>query len=145
MLEIIKELIVIDIKIDHKIVKMHAGIDFSAPRGTHIQATGDGTVIKVEKKRTGYGLHVVIDHGYGYQTLYGHMSKVDVKVGQKVKKGQTIGRVGSTGTSTAPHCHYEVHYKGKAVNPIDYVLDGLTPEEYAELVKLAEIQNQSFD
>lgn len=129
----------------HKIVKMHAGIDFSAPRGTHIQATGDGTVIKVEKKRTGYGLHVVIDHGYGYQTLYGHMSKVDVKVGQKVKKGQTIGRVGSTGTSTAPHCHYEVHYKGKAVNPIDYVLDGLTPEEYAELVKLAEIQNQSFD
>lgn len=129
----------------HKIVKMHAGIDFSAPRGTHIQATGDGTVVKVLKKKTGYGLHVVIDHGYGYQTLYGHMSKVDVKVGQKVKKGQTIGRVGSTGTSTAPHCHYEVHYKGKAVNPIDYVLDGLTPEEYAELVKLAEIQNQSFD
>ncbi len=129
----------------HKIVKMHTGIDFSAPRGTHIQATGDGTVIKVERKRNGYGLHVVIDHGYGYQTLYGHMSSVDVKVGQKVKKGQTIGKVGSTGTSTAPHCHYEVHYKGKPVNPIDYVMDGLTPQEYAELVKLAETQNQSFD
>lgn len=129
----------------HKIVKMHAGIDFSAPRGTPIQATGDGIVVKVEHKKYGYGLHVIIDHGYGYKTLYGHMSKVEVKVGQKVKKGQTIGRVGSSGTSTAPHCHYEVHYKGKPVNPIDYVLDGLTPAQYAELVKLAEIQNQSFD
>jgi hypothetical protein len=129
----------------HKIVKMHAGIDFSAPQGTAIQATGDGVVVDVDNKRSGYGLHVIIDHGYGYQTLYGHMSGIVVKKGQKIKKGQLIGKVGSTGTSTAPHCHYEVHYKGKPVNPIDYVLDGLTPLEYQELVRLAETENQSFD
>ena len=128
----------------HKIRKMHQGIDFSAPRGTAIQATGDGVVEAVKYKKSGYGIHVIIDHGYGYKTLYGHMSKVDVQTGQKIKKGQKIGSVGSTGTSTAPHCHYEVHYKGKAVNPIDYVLDGLTPKEYQELVRLAELDNQSF-
>lgn len=129
----------------HKIMKMHAGIDFSAPHGTPIQATGDGVVSDVDNKRGGYGLHVVIDHGYGYKTLYGHMSAVDVRVGQKIKKGQQIGKIGSTGTSTAPHCHYEVHYKGKPVNPIDFVLDGLSPKQYAELVRLAELDNQSFD
>ena len=129
----------------HKIRKMHAGIDFSAPQGTHIQATGDGKVIKVEYSKSGYGLHVVVDHGYGYQTLYGHMSNADVKVGQLIKKGQVLGKVGSTGTSTAPHCHYEVHYKGNPVNPIDYVLDGLSPKEYQELVRMAELDNQSFD
>ncbi|RMF20801.1 MAG: M23 family metallopeptidase [Bacteroidetes bacterium] len=129
----------------YKVRKMHTGIDFTAPRGTPIQATGDGVVVKVERKRTGYGNHVVIDHGYGYKTLYGHMQRIDVKVGQRVKKGQQIGVVGSTGTSTAPHCHYEVHYKGKKVNPIHYVMDGLTPEEYAELVRMAEVANQSFD
>ena len=125
----------------HKIRKMHAGIDFSAPQGTHIQATGDGKVIKVEYSKSGYGLHVVVDH----QTLYGHMSNADVKVGQLIKKGQVLGKVGSTGTSTAPHCHYEVHYKGNPVNPIDYVLDGLSPKEYQELVRMAELDNQSFD
>ncbi len=130
----------------YKIRKMHAGIDFSAKSGTPIQATGDGKVIKVKNSgRRSYGLHVIIDHGYGYQTLYGHMSSADVKVGQVVKKGQEIGKVGSTGASTAPHCHYEVHYKGKAINPIDYVLDGLSPKEYQELVRLAELENQSFD
>jgi murein DD-endopeptidase MepM/ murein hydrolase activator NlpD len=129
----------------HKVRKMHTGMDFTAPRGTPIQATGDGVVKEVENKRSGYGTHVVIDHGYGFQTLYGHMSKVDVKVGQKVKKGQKIGAVGSTGTSTAPHCHYEVILKGKKVNPIHYCMDGLTPEEYQELVNAAAETNQSFD
>ncbi len=129
----------------HKIIRMHTGIDFSAPKGTPIQATGDGVVVEVENKRSGYGLHVVINHGFGYKTLYGHMATVSVKVGQKVKKGFQIGTVGSSGTSTAPHCHYEVHYKGKAVNPIDFVLDGLSPNEYDELVRLSEIDNQSFD
>jgi murein DD-endopeptidase MepM/ murein hydrolase activator NlpD len=130
----------------YKIRKMHAGIDFSAKTGTPIQSTGDGKVVKVQNSgRRGYGIHVVIDHGYGYETLYGHMSKADVKKGDVVKKGQVIGKVGSTGTSTAPHCHYEVRYRGKAVNPIDYVLDGLSPKEYQELVRLAELDNQSFD
>jgi murein DD-endopeptidase MepM/ murein hydrolase activator NlpD len=129
----------------HKVRKMHAGIDFSAPKGTSIQATGNGKVIKVERKSTGYGVAVTIDHGYGYQTLYGHMWKVNVEVGEKVVKGQKIGEVGSTGTSTAPHCHYEVIYKGKKVNPIHYCMDGLTPEEYAEMAEAAERLNQSFD
>ncbi len=129
----------------YKVRKLHTGIDFSAPRGTPIQATGDGVVVAVKHSNRGYGKHVIIDHGYGYKTLYGHMSRIDVKVGQKVKKGQQIGLIGSTGTSTAPHCHYEVWYKGKKVNPIDYVMDGLTPEEYAELVRQASKANQSFD
>lgn len=129
----------------YKVRKMHTGIDFTAPRGTPIQATGNGVVERMEKRSTGYGFNVVIDHGYGYKTLYAHMSRIDVKEGQQVKRGQQIGVVGSTGTSTAPHCHYEVIYKGKKVNPINYVLDGLSPKEYQELVKAAERVNQSMD
>ncbi len=127
-----------------KVPKMHAGIDFTAPKGTPIQATGAGRVIKAERG-SGYGYHVIIDHGYGYQTLYAHMSRIDVKVGEKVVRGQQIGLVGDTGTSTAPHCHYEVHYRGDKVNPIHYCLDGLTPKEYQELVQAAEMANQSLD
>lgn len=129
----------------YKVRKLHTGIDFTAPRGTPIQATGDGVIKKVIRKRRGYGHYVIVDHGYGYETLYGHMKRIDVKPGQKVKKGQQIGTVGSTGTSTAPHCHYEIRYKGEKVNPIDYCMDGLSPKEYNELVKLAEVANQSFD
>ncbi|NNF35188.1 MAG: M23 family metallopeptidase [Saprospiraceae bacterium] len=129
----------------HKVKKLHTGIDFTAPRGTPIQATGNGTVIRVENRKSGYGKNVVIDHGYGFTSLYAHMQKVNVKKGQKVVKGQQIGEVGSTGTSTAPHCHYEVRVNGRAVNPIDYCLDGLSPEEYKELVEKASVENQSFD
>lgn len=129
----------------HKVRKMHKGIDFTAPRGTAIQATGDGKIIKVEKRRSGYGNSVTIDHGFGYHTLYGHMRDVNVKKGDIVVKGQKIGTVGSTGTSTAPHCHYEVRINNKTVNPIDYVLDGLTPEEYQYLVDRASEENQSLD
>ncbi len=129
----------------YHIKKFHKGIDFTSPRGTHIQATGNGVVKAIIRKKTGYGLHVVIDHGYGYETLYGHMSKILVKKGQKVVRGQTIGLVGSTGSSTAPHCHYEVHYKGKAINPIDFVFDGMSTEEYSEFVKKAKAENQSLD
>jgi len=129
----------------HKVKKFHKGIDFTAPSGTAIQATGNGTVIRVEKKKRGYGLNVVIDHGYGYTTLYAHMKKIDVKKGEKVQKGQKIGEIGSTGTSTAPHLHYEVRINGKAVNPIDYCLDGLSLSEYKELVSKASEENQSFD
>lgn len=129
----------------HKVNKHHAGIDFTAPQGTPIIATGNGTVTRVERKQNGYGNNVIINHGFGYSTMYAHMYSVDVKVGQKVVKGQEIGKVGSTGTSTAPHLHYEVRLNTKAINPIDYCLDGLTPSEYQEMVNNASIENQSFD
>ena len=129
----------------HKVKKMHWGIDFTAPKGTPIYATGNGVVKEVKKSRSGYGNKIIIDHGYGYKTLYAHMSTMNVKVGQEVKKGETIGAVGNTGTSTAPHLHYEVIHKGRKVNPIHFCMDGLTPEEYREMAELAAISNQSFD
>jgi murein DD-endopeptidase MepM/ murein hydrolase activator NlpD len=124
--------------------KMHTGIDFGARRGTPIYATGDGKVARVEYKRTGYGKNVVIDHGYGYKTLYAHMSKVKTKVGQKVKRGEIIGLVGSSGTSTSPHVHYEILYKRKKINPLPFCLDGLSPEEYKAFVTAATAENQAM-
>lgn len=129
----------------HKVLKFHKGIDFTAPKGTPIQATGNGKVIKIENRKRGYGKNVTVDHGFGYTTLYAHMNDIIVKKGDKVTKGQKIGTIGSTGTSTAPHLHYEVRINGKAVNPIDYCMDGLTLEEYHQLVEKASIENQSFD
>ena len=128
-----------------KVRKMHTGIDFTAPKGTPIQATGDGVVERVEYSGSGYGHNVVINHGFGFKTLYGHMHRIDVRKGQKVKRGQTIGVVGDTGTSTAPHCHYEIILKGQKINPIHYCVDGLTPKEYQELVEMAATANQSMD
>ncbi|MGB2847579.1 MAG: M23 family metallopeptidase, partial [Saprospiraceae bacterium] len=104
-----------------------------------------GRVVEIEKNYSGYGNCVRVDHGFGYLTLYAHMDRVDVKVGQEVKKGNQLGVIGSTGSSTAPHCHYEVRYKGTPINPINFCLDNLTPLEYQELVKLSEQQNQSLD
>lgn len=129
----------------HGVKKFHKGIDFTAPRGTAIQATGNGKVIRVQKRRNGYGNNVIIDHGFGYTSLYAHMSIIDVEVGDEVVKGQKIGTIGSTGTSTAPHLHYEIRINGREVNPIDYCMDGLTLEEYQELVHKASAENQSFD
>jgi len=129
----------------HKVPKMHTGLDFTCPTGTAIQATGNGVVTSIKKSATGYGLHVEIDHGFGYQTLYAHMSKAYVKMGEHVLKGQQIGLVGSTGTSTAPHCHYEVRYNGSPVDPIHYCLDGLTPQQYKQIVNQASMTVQSFD
>jgi murein DD-endopeptidase MepM/ murein hydrolase activator NlpD len=129
----------------HKLRRLHKGIDFTSPQGTHIQATGDGRVVSINKTGSGYGKHVLIDHGYGFKTLYAHMHTINVKEGEIVKKGQMIGLVGSTGSSTAPHLHYEVWLNGVAINPIDYCLDGLSPKEYQELVKRASTDNQSLD
>jgi len=129
----------------HKVKKFHKGIDFTAPTGTAIQATGNGMVKRVQKRRIGYGNNVIIDHGFGYTTLYAHMDEIHVKKGDKVTKGQKIGTIGNTGTSTAPHLHYEVRINDKPVNPIDYCMDGLSPEEYKELVQRAAAENQSFD
>lgn len=127
-----------------KVMKMHEGIDFTAKRGTPIQATGNGEVYKVLKSPS-YGNYVVIKHGHGYETLYAHMHEVMVKRGQKVKRGEQIGTVGSTGRSTAPHLHYEIHLNGKAINPLSYCVDGLSINEYEALVKSASKMNQSLD
>lgn len=126
--------------------KMHSGMDFSAPSGSDIFATGDGVVTKVVKKRTGYGIYVVVKHNYGgYETLYAHMIRAKAKVGQKVKRGDVIGYVGSTGRSTAPHVHYEVHRNGKKINPINFYSNDLTPEEYEKIIHEANSSVQSFD
>ena len=129
----------------HKIPRMHHGLDFTAPKGTDVRATGDGKIIKVRHAKSGFGTHIIIDHGYGYKTLYAHLDKTFVKSGEKITKGEKIGTVGNTGTSTAPHLHYEVRYKGKTVNPIHYCMDGLSPQEYEEMVKMASEANKSFD
>jgi murein DD-endopeptidase MepM/ murein hydrolase activator NlpD len=128
----------------HKVQRFHKGIDFTADKGTAIQATGDGTVEK-SGYDGGYGKCVIINHGYGYKTLYGHMSQLDVSEGQKVKKGQRIGLIGSTGSATGPHCHYEIHFKGEVVNPLQYCLDGLSPAEYSALVMAASREGNSKD
>lgn len=128
----------------YKVKKMHWGCDFTAPTGTPIYATGDGVVELVEKKYGGYGKQVEIDHGFGYVTKYAHMSKFNVTKGQKVKRGEIIGYVGNTGTSTAPHLHYEVIYKGKKVNPVHYFFNDLDEAEYEEILELASRENQSL-
>jgi murein DD-endopeptidase MepM/ murein hydrolase activator NlpD len=129
----------------YKTTKFHAGLDFAAPQGTPIYATANGTVITAGNTGNGYGNHVVINHGYGYETLYGHMFRVKARVGQKVKRGEIIGYVGSTGKSTGPHCHYEVHRNGDPVDPVYYFYNDITPEQYDRLLKLASSSNQSFD
>jgi murein DD-endopeptidase MepM/ murein hydrolase activator NlpD len=129
----------------YKIAKMHTGLDFTADIGTEIYATGDGVIESVDSKLSGYGHHVVIQHGYGYQTLYAHMSHVVVRVGEKVKRGQIIGYVGNTGTSTGPHLHYEVMKNGEKVDPAFYFYSDITPEQYEDLLKRAANANQSFD
>lgn len=129
----------------YKVRKLHAGLDFAAPIGTPIYATANGVVTEADFNEGGYGNHVIINHGYGYETLYGHMVRIKAKVGQKVKRGEVIGYVGSTGKSTGPHCHYEVHKNGTPVDPVYFFYNDLTPEQYDRLLKLAAASNQSFD
>ena len=128
----------------YKVMKMHDGIDFTAVKGTPIQATGDGKVITA-KRSPSYGRYVVIRHNDEYETLYAHMDEIMVLKGQKVKRGEQIGTVGNTGRSTAPHLHYEVHHKGRPVNPISYCIDGLSAKEYEQLINSASKINQSLD
>ena len=129
----------------YKVTKFHAGLDFTAPQGTPIYATADGVVKEADYNAGGFGNHVLISHGYGYETLYGHMYRIKAKVGQKISRGEVIGYVGSTGKSTGPHCHYEVHKGGDPVDPVYYFYNDLTPEQYDRLLKLAAAANQSFD
>lgn len=129
----------------YKTSKMHTGMDFTAAIGTPIYATGDGYVSVSESGGRGYGNHVVLNHGYGYQTLYAHMSRMKVRRGQSVKRGEIIGYVGNTGTSTAPHLHYEVRKGGRPINPINFYYNDLTPAEYETMLKISQTANQSFD
>jgi len=129
----------------YKVTKMHDGIDFTAPVGTEIYATGNGKIAEIERSRGGYGNCIVIDHGFGYKTLYAHLSKIDVKQGQKVVRGQVIGRVGNTGKSTAPHLHYEVHKGKSAIDPINFFFNDLTPEEYELMIELSQRPSQTLD
>lgn len=117
--------------------KMHNGLDFTAPQGTPIYATGNGVVKYAGFMEGGFGNHVIINHGYGYETLYGHLVRVKARAGQRVKRGELIGWVGSTGKSTGPHCHYEVHINGAEVDPVYFFYNDLTPEEFDRLLKKA--------
>ena len=125
--------------------KFHYGMDFTSPRGTPVYASGHGVVSRADNNATGYGNHIRIDHGYGYESLYAHLYKYNVRKGQRVKRGDLIGFVGSTGRSEAPHLHYEVFKDDERINPINFYYGNLTPEEFAEMQKQAQQENQSLD
>ena len=129
----------------YKVKKFHSGVDFSAPIGTEIYATGNGVVKYLRHSRRGYGNILIIDHGYGYRTLYSHIHEFIVKRGQEVKRGQLIATIGNTGKSTAPHLHYEVQKDRKTVDPIHYFFNDLTPEEYEKMLELSALPSQSMD
>ena len=129
----------------YKTAKFHAGLDFTAPQGTPIYATADGAATIAGNTGNGYGNHVIINHGYGYETLYGHMVRVKVRPGEKVKRGEVIGWIGSTGKSTGPHCHYEVHKNGEKIDPVYFFYNDLSPEQFDLLLKRAAASNQSMD
>ena len=125
--------------------RMHKGMDFSAPTGTPIYAPSDGKVIRVDSRSAGYGKHIRIDHGFGYVTLYAHLSEYNVRRGQRVKRGDVIGFVGNTGRSVAPHLHYEIRKDGKHLNPINFYYGDLNTEEFNALLEAANRENQSLD
>lgn len=130
----------------YKIKKFHEGMDFTASTGTDVYVTGDGTVESVESSNTGYGKHIIVNHGFGYRTLYAHLNDFNVREGQHVKRGDVIGFVGNTGTSTAPHLHYEVHAKGVKQNPSHYYFqEDLTADEYDRMIQISSNSNQTFD
>ena len=129
----------------YKITKFHAGMDFTAPSGTEIYATGDGTVAKVSSSKRGMGNHIIIDHGFGYTSIYAHLDSFNVRAGQKVHRGDVIGFVGNTGMSIAPHLHYEIKLNGTNVDPVNYYFNDLSPHEYELMVEIASKTGQSFD
>lgn len=125
--------------------KMHWGMDFTAPRGTPVYASGDGEISRADNNSSGFGKHIRIEHGYGYMSIYAHLSQYNVKPGQHVKRGDLIGFVGSTGRSQAPHLHYEVWKDGDKINPINFYYGSLTAEEFENMLKIANQENQSLD
>lgn len=129
----------------YKVRKFHDGVDFSAPLGKEVIATGDGKVIEVKRSRRGYGNTIIIDHGFSYKTVYAHLNSFNVKKGDEVKRGQVIGAIGNTGKSTAPHLHYEVRKNNHAINPIHFFFNDLTPEQYEEILELSLLPTQTMD
>lgn len=129
----------------YKVTKYHSGMDFAASKGTDVYASGDGVVVELERNYWGYGNVVTIDHGYGYQTRYAHLSKFAVKKGQKVKRGQLVGYVGSTGKATGPHLHYEVLKNEKQVDPIHFFFNDLSPEQYEMILEQAALPSLTMD
>jgi len=132
----------------NKTRKFHYGMDFTAPRGTPVFASGDGVIERADANSSGYGNHIRIDHGFGYVSLYAHLRSskpYNVRVGQKVKRGDIIGYVGSTGRSQAPHLHYEVFKENDRINPINFYYGSLTPEEFNALLKRSQEENISLD
>ncbi len=125
--------------------KMHWGMDFTSPRGTPIYASGDGEISRADNSASGFGKHIRIDHGYGYLTIYAHLSQYNVKKGQKVKRGDLIGFVGSTGRSQAPHLHYEVWKDDIRIDPINFYYGSLSAKEFENMLKYAKQENQSLD
>ncbi len=129
----------------YKTPTFHHGMDFSAPIGTPIYATGDGTVVKIGNENRGFGKYIKIKHGFGYKTVYANLSKINVRTWQKIKRGEVIGLVGNTGKSVGSHLHYEVHVKGKDVNPINYFFNDLSPQEYDVLIEQSMRSGQAMD
>ncbi|NLN29924.1 MAG: M23 family metallopeptidase [Bacteroidales bacterium] len=129
----------------YKIIKFHAGMDFTAPTGTEIYATGNGRIQSVISSKRGLGNHIIIDHGFGYTTVYAHLDRFNVRQGQKVSRGDVIGYVGNTGLSVAPHLHYEVKLNGVNVDPVNYYFNDLSPDEYERMIEIASKTGQSFD
>ena len=129
----------------YKISKFHYGMDFTAPAGTDVYATGNGTVVDVSSSQRGLGKHITIDHGFGYTSIYAHLSNFNVRVGQRVQRGDIIGYVGSTGMSVANHLHYEIKLNGINVDPVNYYFEDLSSAEYEKMIEIASKTGQSFD
>ncbi|HBH84107.1 MAG: peptidase M23 [Bacteroidetes bacterium GWE2_41_25] len=129
----------------YKITKFHSGMDFTAPADTEVYATGDGVISAVQSSQRGLGKNIIIDHGFGYSSIYAHLSNFNVRKGQKVKRGDVIGYVGNTGTSVANHLHYEIKLNGRNVDPVNYYFEDLTPAEYERMIEIASKTGQSFD
>jgi murein DD-endopeptidase MepM/ murein hydrolase activator NlpD len=129
----------------YKIIKFHNGMDFTAPAGTDVYSTGNGIVVSVQSSQRGLGKNIIIDHGFGYTSIYAHLSNFNVRLGQKVQRGDVIGYVGSTGTSIANHLHYEIKLNGVNVDPVNYYFEDLSPYEYNRMIEIASKTGQSFD
>jgi|TARA_B110000503_G_scaffold57924_1_gene92718 murein DD-endopeptidase MepM/ murein hydrolase activator NlpD len=129
----------------NKVRKKHWGMDFTAPRGTPIYATGNGRISRADNNATGFGKHIRIEHGFGYITIYAHLSQYNARRGQRVKRGDIIGYVGSTGRSEGPHLHYEVWKDKQRINPINFYTGTLSPKEFENLLRFANQENQSLD